>query len=59
MAEKYREYVKARNAEEAIKLSHRIPVSEVNEMTDKPQTQNGDGTLAPCIGFQMIQPEED
>ena len=50
-----RKYVKARTAEEAIRLSESLPVVEVNEMKDKPETSNGESTNV--VGFQWVEPE--
>lgn len=52
-----RKYVTARCAAEAIRLSSRAPVIEVNEMQDKPETSN-QVPLASAMGFQMIRPKE-
>lgn len=53
-----RKYVRARNAEEAIKLSRKLPVVEVNEMQDKPDVQNA-GPGAPCVGFTIPMDDEE
>jgi hypothetical protein len=57
MVERYRDYVvrkyiRARNAAEAIELERGYPVCEVNEMQDKPNTQNEQNTHA--VGFKVI-----
>lgn len=53
-----RKYVRARTAEEAIRLSESLPVVEVNEMKDRPETSNGESISTTAIGFQWIEPEE-
>lgn len=61
MVDKYRnyvvrKYVRARNAAEAIELERDLAVCEVNEMDDKPSTQNEQRTLV--IGYQYTPTSE-
>lgn len=46
-----RKYVRARSAAEAIKLSVKEPVVEVNEMKEKPETSNPEVGSVTAIGF--------
>lgn len=62
MVERYREYVvrkyvRARNAAEAIELERGLPVCEVNEMQEKPSTQN-DSPASNVIGFHTIHVDD-
>lgn len=45
-----RKYVRARSAEEAIRLSEEAPVIEVNEMKDNPKASNQDPEVN-FVGF--------
>lgn len=48
-----KKFVRAKTAEDALKLDAETPVSEVYLVQDKPEH----GDLLPAVGFHVVRPE--